>query len=229
MGLNVPVKVQGHDPDGQTWEEMSTTEDASHGGASFALRHAHGVGQVLLLSLPLPRRFRHYDLTTDSYRTYALVRSTRAVEDKPAVAGVMFLGRTPPKGFEQIPGGRFLLRTDAPSAGGARGERRRNERMALYVNLRLQRAGGQPAEEQTVTENLGRGGARVLTTLRVVRGETLVVSDLARKASAEAVVRNLYVGPDHVTRLNLHFPDRAAFERMLAAAGAPPIPNGEDK
>jgi hypothetical protein len=80
-----------------------------------------------------------------------------------------------------------------------------------------------------VTENLGRGGARVLTTLRVVRGETLVVSDLARKASAEAVVRNLYVGPDHVTRLNLHFPDRAAFERMLAAAGAPPIPNGEDK
>jgi hypothetical protein len=29
-----------------------------------------------------------------------------------------------------------------------------------------------------------------------------------------------------VTRLNLQFPDVAAFERLLHAAGAPPLPTG---
>jgi hypothetical protein len=221
MGLSVPVRVQGHDPDGTPWEEMTSTDDASYGGASFPLRHPHGVGQVFLLSLPLPRNFRRYALAEASYRTYALVRNTRSGEGGTNLAGVMFLGRTPPKGFEQAPGARFALPGDA-----GHGERRRHERLQLFVNLRLRRGGadGSRLEEQTVTENLGRGGARVLTTLPVSRGETLTVTDLSGTAAAEAVVRNLYVGPDRITRLNLHFSDSASFERLLAAAGAPPLP-----
>ena len=62
MGLSVPVRVRGHDPDGTPWEEMTATDDASYGGASFPLKHAHGVGQVLYISAPLPRNFRRYDL-----------------------------------------------------------------------------------------------------------------------------------------------------------------------
>ena len=34
-GLSVPVRVNGHDPDGTAWEEMTATDDASYGGASF--------------------------------------------------------------------------------------------------------------------------------------------------------------------------------------------------
>src|SRR5512139_2803215 len=109
MGLSVPVRVTGHDPDGTQWEEMTATEDASFRGASFPLKHAHGVGQVLFLSLPLPRNFRRYDLAETSYKTYALVRNTRSTR----VAGVLFLGRIPPKGFSDAPGGRFRLPEDA--------------------------------------------------------------------------------------------------------------------
>jgi hypothetical protein len=233
MGMNVTVQVRGHDPDGTAWEEMSATDDASYGGASFPLRHAHGVGQVLLLSAPLPRNFRRYDLAETSYKSYALIRNSRATEQGGRVVGVMFLGRVPPKGFEAKPGGRYRLPTDPRAAGAPgpeppRGERRRHERLQLFVNLRLRRGG--PAgvmEEQTVTENVSRGGARVFTTLPVAKGETLTVTDLEDTVNAEAVVRNVYVGSDRVTRLNLQFPDARGYERLLLAAGTPPLPPEE--
>jgi hypothetical protein len=230
MGLSVPVRVLGHDPDGTPWEEMTATDDASYGGASFSLRHPHGVGQVLSLSLPLPRDFRAYDLTETSYKIFALVRNTRAGAEGARVAGVMFIGRVPPKGYEAKPGGRYRLPDDPKTGPGAEqpgAERRRHERLQLFVNLRLRRLGiSGTMEEQTVTENVSRGGARVFTTLPVSSGETLTVADLEDKVAAEALVRNVYAGPDRVMRLNLQFPDPAAFERLLHAAGAPPLPGG---
>ena len=227
MGLSVPLRVLGHDPDGAAWEEMTSTDDASYGGASFSLRHPHGVGQVLLLSSPIPRNFRRYDLAETSYRTYALVRNTRTGSSGERVVGVLFLGRVPPKGFDARPGGRFRLPDDPRTGASPRGERRRHERLQLFVNLRLRRLAAPGAlEEQTGTENLSPGGARVFTTLPVAAGETLTVSDIEDKVAAEAQVRHVFAGPDRVTRLNLCFPDDAAFERLLQAAGVPPLPRG---
>jgi hypothetical protein len=228
--MNVTVQVRGHDQDGTAWEEMTASDDISYGGASFPLHHSHGVGQVLLLSAPLPRNFRRYDLQETSYKSYALIRNSRSNDSGTRVVGVMFLGRVPPKGFEARPGGRYRLPTDpraanAPSEPQPPGERRRNERLQLFVDLRLRRTGmAGSTEEQTVTENLSRGGARVFTTLSVARGETLTVCDLDGRVAVDAVVRNVYVGPDRVTRLNLQFPDLRAFERLLQAAGTPPLP-----
>jgi hypothetical protein len=233
MGMSVPVRLLGHDPDGSEWEEMTSTDDVSYAGASFPLRHGHGVGQVLLFSAPLPRNFRRYDLTETSYKTYALIRNSRTTTDAARLVGVMFLGRVPPKGFEAKPGGRYRLPTDPRAAavqdtGAAPSERRRHERLQLFVNLRLRRSGaGGVMEEQTVTENVSRGGARVFTTLPVVKGETLTVTDLEDSVSAEAVVRNVYVGSDRVSRLNLQFPDARGYERLLLAAGTPPLPPEE--
>jgi hypothetical protein len=228
MGLSVTVRVLGHDPNGTPWEEMTATDDASYGGASFPLKHPHGVGQVLSLSLPLPRNFRRYDLTETSYKIYALVRNTRAGAEGQRVAGVMFIGRVPPRGYDAKPGGRYRLPSD-PRTGPVPGaERRRHERLQLFVNLRVRRMGTSgPLEEQTVTENVCPHGARVFTTLPVSRGETITVTDLADKVAAEALVRNVYEGPDRVTRLNLQFPHPAEFERLLRAAGVPPLPAGE--
>ena len=227
MGLSVPLRVLGHDPDGTPWEEMTSTEDASYSGASFPLRHPHGVGQVVHLQAPLPRNFRRYDLAETSYKTYALVRNTRAGAEGQRVVGVLFLGRVPPRGFDARPGGRFRLPEDPGGSATPGGERRRHERLQLFVNLRLRRLGiSGMLEEQTVTENVSRGGAQVFTTLPVSSGETITVADLDDKVAAEALVRNVYVGPNRVTRLNLQFPDLAAFERLLHAAGAPPLPDG---
>lgn len=220
LRLALPVRVAGFDPDGTGWDEMSTTHEVSSGGASLRLRHPHSVGQVLLLFLPLPRSLRRYALVDSSYRTYALVRSSRAGADGREI-GVMFLGQQPPRDFHDNPAGRYAIEGDTIVAG--HGERRRHDRLQLFINLRLRRAGSS-GEEQTVTENVSLGGIRVLTTLPVRIGDLLVVSALEGTASASAIVRNTFVGPDGITRLNLQFPDTSSLRQLLAAAGAPPLP-----
>lgn len=224
LGISVPVRVQGYDADGREWAEMSSTNDASYGGASFPLKHAHGVGQVVLLSLPLPRNFRRYSLTDTSYKTYSLIRVSRAGSRNTAKVGVMFLGRTPPHGFHDNPGGRYLLPGDEVDEPSRRGERRQYERLPLFVNLTVQRTSGAGGEERTVTENVSHGGARVLSTLPLAAGDVVVVSDPAGRASASATVCNVFVASDRVARLNLQFQDLASFERLFAAAGTPPLP-----
>ena len=63
VAMKCPVRVQGRDADGKTWEEMSTCEDASAGGVGLKLSRPVVMGQVLHLSMPLPAKFRQYDLT----------------------------------------------------------------------------------------------------------------------------------------------------------------------
>lgn len=120
--LTIPLRVQGFLADSTTWDEMTTTSDVSVGGACFTLNHEAELGQVLFLSLPLPKRLRQFDLTDASYRVYALVRSVRRRE-QPRI-GVMFFGKHPPRGFHERPGARFLLPSDslmnAPSPAGLR-------------------------------------------------------------------------------------------------------------
>src|SRR5262245_11311655 len=120
--LTIPLRVQGFLADSSTWDEMTTTIDVSVGGACFALHHEAELGQVLFLSLPLPKRLRQFDLMDASYRVYALVRSVRRRE-QPRI-GVMFFGKHPPRGFHERPAARFLLPSDslmnAPSPTGLR-------------------------------------------------------------------------------------------------------------
>jgi hypothetical protein len=110
--LALPVRVQGFFADGSTWEELTTTVDVSEGGACFTLTREAELGQVLHLSLPLPKRHRQYDVTDVSYRVYSLVRGVRRRGEQMRV-GVMFFGKHPPRGFRDRPGARYLLPTDS--------------------------------------------------------------------------------------------------------------------
>ena len=111
MELAIPVRVQGFNADGTTWEEMSQTDDLSMGGAGVLLKRDVELGQVLFLNLPMPKRLRQYDLNDASYRVYALVRGIRHQHDGHRV-GVMFFGKFPPRGFHERPAARFLLPSD---------------------------------------------------------------------------------------------------------------------
>lgn len=123
QNLAIPLRVQGFLADGGTWEEITTTVDVSSGGACFSLGHEAELGQVLLLSLALPKRLRQFDLTADVYRVYSLVRGVRRRPDVPRV-GVMFFGKYPPRGFQERPAARYLLPSDsivnAPAPQGLR-------------------------------------------------------------------------------------------------------------
>jgi hypothetical protein len=123
LGLAIPMHVQGFLANGRTWEEVTTTVDVSSGGACFPLGHEADLGQVLLLTLALPKRLRQYDLGEANYRVFSLVRGVRRTSEPPRVAAIFF-GKEPPRGFEERPGARYLLPTDplvgAPAPQGLR-------------------------------------------------------------------------------------------------------------
>ena len=76
---------------------------------------------------------------------------------------------------------------------------------------------GERQEEATVADNLGVGGARVMTTQFFAKGEVLEVEEAGGPFRTRAAVRNAYVGEDSVWRLNLMFLDAQAPARMLEA------------
>lgn len=117
--MSVAVRVQGFLPGGATWDEMTETDDVSAGGASLALKRAVELGQVLHLSLALPKRLRQYDLGDMTYRVYSLVRGIARQHDEARV-GVMFFGKFPPRGFQERPWARFLLPSDSQTMAAAR-------------------------------------------------------------------------------------------------------------
>lgn len=189
LGIALPVRVTGHSPSGTPWQEIAKCEDASEGGCSFVLQHAVVTGQVLELQLALPKRFRAYDAMKQAYHTYALVLSAR-LDTTGNRVGVAFLGRTPPVGYDRTPGGRFLP------------ERRHSRRGELFLKVKLTRG---EAEEKTVLENFGPGGARVMTAQPFVEGEVVTIEDAEGSFHARAEVRAIYIGKDGIRRLNLKF------------------------
>ena len=225
MRLSVPVRVQGHEANGAPWTEMTMTENADFAGAAFPLKHPVTRGHALQLSLPLPKSFRTYDLTTPSYNVHCIVRNTTALPQGAFRVGVMFLGRHPPRGHAQNPGGLYLLPSDLVAAGARSGpvltgiERRAHPRYDLAVQLKLTRAepvAFGPESEQTLTRNLGSGGVMVLTSLPVTKSEIVLVEDLQGILRSRAEVRGLFIGKDNVPRLNLRFLDPEAEEAARA-------------
>ena len=85
--IAVPVHVQGQYPDGAVWEETTSTSIASAGGVAISLGRTVLLGQALHLTLPLPRRFRTFDVTAPAYRVYAVVASVDATR----TVGLRFL------------------------------------------------------------------------------------------------------------------------------------------
>ena len=112
LGMALPVRVTGFSDQGAAWEEVSSTEDLSQSGLSLPLTRRVELGQLLALSLPMPKRLREFDLNDETYRVYGLVRGIVHKEDRERV-GVMFFGKYPPKGFRERPGARYLLPSDS--------------------------------------------------------------------------------------------------------------------
>ena len=103
-----------------------------------------------------------------------------------------------------------------PSSGAHESEadRRRVTRLDIFVNLVLRRVGTLGTvlqEERTIAENVGRHGARVLTTMStLVPGDTVQIEEVGGPFKTRAEVRGVYEGKDHIRRLNVRFLDSPA-------------------
>ncbi|HEX2706924.1 MAG TPA: hypothetical protein VHM66_02815, partial [Solirubrobacterales bacterium] len=195
---------------------MSTCEDASIGGVGLLVSHPVRQGQVLHLSVPLPRLFRQYDINDSSYRTYALVRHTRPMASGLRV-GVVFLGRHPPRGAELLPAELFLM-------PGERAVRRARPAPTLRLRLEAEHApGGIEREEDATVEHLGPRVALVRTTrLPVARGTVLVVEEKGGDFRTRAEVSSISIGADGQPRVSLRFLDQPVPDRLLPRDDTPP-------
>jgi hypothetical protein len=207
--MKLAVRVQGRDPDGTKWEEMTTAEDASAGGVALLLKRPARVGQVLHLTLPLPPRFRQYDLTLSSYRVYGLIRGKRPGNRY----GLLFLGKNPPRGAEALPAGLYFLPGDPrPTTGSSQG---------FEVVLRLEgenAPGGVAQEEHSIAVNVREREADVKTSsLPVLKGAILTVEEVAGDFRTRAEVQNIVIGKDGNPVLSLLFLDEAVPERLRPA------------
>jgi hypothetical protein len=216
--MRLPVRVQGRDPDGRPWEEMTNCEDASATGVGLVLKRPVRVGQVLYLALPLPQRFRQYDLTEPSYRVYALVRGRRA--GNPPRLGLLFIGKQPPKGAETLPTELFLMPGDPRPVAADR------HVIPLVLKLDAENAPGGVAQEQRgLADNVTARTAEVKAGLPVGKGVILTVAEVDGEFSTRAEVRGISIDKDGQPRLSLLFLDDPLPDRLLppAARGkAPP-------
>jgi hypothetical protein len=192
-----------------------------YGGASFPLRHGHGVGRVLLLSAPLPCNFRRYDLAGTSYKSYALGTQLALDRQRHPRVGVMFLGAFRPG----LPGQARRPRNCPPTRAGDNARFEHLARIGIATSgyscaPELKRRAWWAVEEQTVTENLSRGGARVFTTLPVSRADAH--GDDFGRPSGQAHSAQHLRGARPRDAANLSFPTCAA--ELLRAAGTPPLP-----
>jgi hypothetical protein len=215
--LKLPVRVQGRDASGVGWEEMSTCEDASVGGVALLVSHPVRPGQVLHLSVPLPRRFRQYDVNDSSYRTYALVRHAHASASASRV-GVVFLGRHPPRGADSLPTGLYFMPGEHVETEG-------RPAPTLRLRLEAQHAPGGVAQEEDVTlERVEPPDVAVVPTARlpVARGTVLVVEDPNGEFRSRAEVSGIAIAADGLPRVRLRLLDRPLPDRLLPRVDAAP-------
>jgi serine/threonine protein kinase len=98
-------------------------------------------------------------------------------------------------------------------------DRRRVTRLDIFVNLVLRRVGSLGTvlqEERTIAENVGRHGARVLTTMStLVPGDIVQIEEVGGPFKTRAEVRGVYEGRDHIRRLNVRFLDSPAPDYLV--------------
>ena len=98
-------------------------------------------------------------------------------------------------------------------------DRRRASRLDIPVNFKIRRlgtAGTVLQEERTVAENMGRGGARVFTTMSsLAPGDIVELEHVDGPFKTRAEVRGSYVGKDRIRRLNLRFLDSPAPDYLV--------------
>jgi PilZ domain-containing protein len=215
VSLKLPVCVRGRDRDGSVFDELAACEDASSGGVSLHLRNRVRQGQLLHLSLPLPPRFRQFNPTDHSYRVYALARSLMQSGGEGARVGLLFYGKTPPRGQEALSANLFLMPGDADSAG-----LRPHKGVPLRLRLAAEDApGGREQEEQALGECVRAWDARVrISSLPAMKAAIVWVENAGEGFRTRAEVRHLMIGADGNPRLDLVFLDASAPSRLLTDA-----------
>lgn len=201
------------------WKEVADVISISSSGAGFFLPRPCEVGRLVSLMMPLPPHLRSYDHDKDLYRVWGLVQHCYEVKNSDQTGyqvGVAFVGKNEPDSYRSDPQTSYRicgmddigLWKIAETKGAFK--KRQDMRYWTAVDLYLALVDGKRdaiGGEKTITENLSRSGAAVLTTLDVNVGDRVKFISEKYDFSGLAVVCNRQVGDDKITRLHLKFVD----------------------
>jgi len=102
--------------------------------------------------------------------------------------------------------------------GVGRSSPRKDTEVRLLLRW-LDASGNVHKDEQTIADNIGRGGACVMTEVSdVAVGQVLQVQEVGADFSTKAQVRDVWRGPDQSQRLSLEFLESSAPERLCGSA-----------
>jgi hypothetical protein len=226
LELTLPVRVRCREAAGVEWTEITRLLDVTPFGAGFTLKRPIEKGRLLHMTIPMPRQLRVFDHIEDQYRVWALVRYVKTATAPGSTTllfevGVAFLGKHPPRSYEENPSRRYELGGPTPGDLNAiaewsptelvSSEDRAPTRHNIPVDMLVEsfnEKGEVEQTEQTVTENISAKGAAIYTTLSLPVGRFIRLSSEQYKQSVHAAVRGQSMGPGGVSRLHVEFIDR---------------------
>ena len=227
LELRLPVRVQCREAPDFEWVEMTRLIDVTPFGAGFTLKHAIEKGRLLHMTIPMPRQLRVFDHIEDQYKVWALVRYVKPLPpeaDKAPVfeVGVAFVGKRPPKSYEEDPAKRYEIANSATEMGLAEdtdqvlgplpsASRREFTRHSIPVDVLLEildEKGLVAQSENTVTENISQKGATLFTTIAIPEGRFVRLHSQQYNVTVFAAVRSSSKGADGIRRIHVEFIDR---------------------
>lgn len=224
--MALPARIYGRESGNREWTEMTRLVDVTPFGARFRLMRPFDIGRLLRLTLKMPHQMRVFDHAEDQYRVWSIVRNARLLEQKTPKdslleVGVAFIGKRPPKSYEENPALRYeIAQTKLESQLWAAQEdsveqlaeividdNRKDSRQLIPVGVLIEvyDADKIVKTEQSVTENISRRGATVFTELELQPGTFVKMSNERDNAVVLGVVREQRTGADGITRLHLEF------------------------
>lgn len=226
LELKLPVRVHCRETQDFEWIEITRLTNVTPFGAGFTLKRPTERGRLLHMTIPMPRQLRVFDHVEDQYRVWALVRYMRSLPSPPEKGplfevGVAFVGKRPPRSYEENPSRRYeVANTSAeaitlrekpetverPSAN-QRLHTRHNIPVDMFLEV-LDEKGGVAQSENTVTENISSRGAIVFTTLSIPTGRFVRLTSQTYNLVVHAAIRARSTGTDGIPRIHLEFVDK---------------------
>ena len=199
------------------WKEVADVVSVSSSGAGFYVKQQCQVGRLVSLMLPLESHLRSYDHDKEIYRVWGLVQHCHKIAgDEPENyhVGVAFVGKHAPESYRDDPTQSYRI-----SGMGEDGlwnivesenefKTRRDVRFFKTIDLYLALVDARKASlggERTVTENISKSGAAVITSLNLNVGDRVKFISEEYNFSGLSLVCNRQTGEDKRTRLHLKF------------------------
>lgn len=226
LELKLPVRVHCREAPDIDWVEMTRLLDVTPFGAGFTLKHVIEKGRLLHMTIPMPRQLRVFDHVEDQYKVWALVRYVRplppGVDQAPLFeVGVAFVGKHPPKSYEEDPAKRYEIANSATEQGPGEdadgmleplhSTQRQYTRHSIPVEILLEaldEKGVVVQSESTVTESISPKGASLFTSLNIAQGRFVRLTSREYNLTVFAAVRSSSKGADGIGRIHVEFADR---------------------